>query len=460
MKIRYWIIAALVLGVAVIAYYYFGEQTTTTSNTLLKTTVRQGSFEVAVTASGELRAKRSEKIYGPQGMRTAGVFNTTITQIVPEGTRVKEGDYVATLDRTELSNKMQALQTDIEKSESQLLQARLDTAIEMRGLRDQLINQTFMIEEKELEVEQNIYEPPAVQRQTQIELERLQRDYEQSKENYTLKTAQAQARIQEIRATLTQHKNSMQRLNDLSDQFMVRAPKAGMVIYEREWGGKKGPGSRIMAWNPVVAQLPDLSDMTSLTYVNEVDVSKVKRDQEVRIRVDAFPEKAYTGRISSIANIGEQRPNFDAKVFEVSIQVMESDTTLRPSMTTSNEIVTNTFEDVLFIPLESLHSNDSLTYVYRYDKNRLVQQEVITGASNEQDIIIEHGLSVDEEVLLSIPPKSETLPLVRLSEEVRMAYQRKKEEEAEKRKQDALQKQQQMEAMRKQFSPAMIKRTN
>ena len=80
-----------------------------------------------------------------------------------------------------------------------------------------------------------------------------------------------------------------------------------MVIYKREWGGdKRKVGSEISPFDPVVATLPDLSSMISKTYVNEIDVSKVKVGQRVRLTVDAFPEKSYSGVVTSVANIGEQ----------------------------------------------------------------------------------------------------------------------------------------------------------
>jgi HlyD family secretion protein len=74
-------------------------------------------------------------------------------------------------------------------------------------------------------------------------------------------------------------------------------PKSGMVIYHREWNGsRRTVGSSISPWDLTVATLPDLSSMMSRTYVNEIDVSKVKAGQDVRIGVDAFPERQYTGR--------------------------------------------------------------------------------------------------------------------------------------------------------------------
>ncbi len=69
-----------------------------------------------------------------------------------------------------------------------------------------------------------------------------------------------------------------------------------MVIYRRGWDGQKqGVGTEISVWDPIVAELPNLKEMKSKTYVNEIDISKVKVKQEVRIGVDAFPDKKFTG---------------------------------------------------------------------------------------------------------------------------------------------------------------------
>ena len=149
-----------------------------------------------------------------------------------------------------------------------------------------------------------------------------------------------------------------------------------MVIYKRDRiGAKRKVGSSISPWDNVVATLPDMSSMISKTYVNEIDVSKVKTGQKVEIMVDAFPERNYTGTVISVANIGEQLPNADAKVFEVLIKVDGSDPILRPSMTTGNKIITKTINDVIYIPLECVQAGaDSIPFVYteEQEQNRLL----------------------------------------------------------------------------------------
>ena len=197
--------------------------------------------------------------------------------------------------------------------------------------------------------------------------------------------------------------------------FTILAPADGMVIYAREWNGqKKVVGSTVNSWDPVVATLPDLREMESITYISELDIQKLAVGQTVKLKLDADPNKALTGKVSSVANIGEQRPNSDSKVFEVRITVDRSDTTLRPAMTTGNEILVAQRDSVLSVPLECVHTENGLTFVYRKDGGSVVKQEVALGLQNENATIVLRGIAESDELLLATPPEPGKLSVVRL----------------------------------------------
>lgn len=400
-----------------------------------KVSVSKGPFEVVVTITGELQAKNKEDITAPTELRQSRSIRFSdikIQDLVPEGTVVDSGQYVATLDRSALSNRLKEIEDELEKSQQQYLKTQLDTTLQLRSLRDELINLKFELEERQIVVDQSKFEPPATQRQAQINLDRADRNYQQATHNYKLKKEQAEASMREVAINLARQERERQEMLDVLNKFVIHAPKPGMVIYHREWSGQKRKvGSSVSPWDLTVATLPDLSVMISKTYVNEIDVSKLKVNQAVRIGVDAFPEKNYTGIVTEVANIGEQLPNTDAKVFEVTIKVNEYDPILRPSMTTSNQIVTQSFEDVLFVPLEAIHAEDSLSFVYT---SKMRKQVVMTGEQNENFIIVEKGLNIDDEVYLSVPENSDryTLAGEDLIPEIkqREADRKRKEEEA------------------------------
>jgi multidrug efflux pump subunit AcrA (membrane-fusion protein) len=146
-----------------------------------------------------------------------------------------------------------------------------------------------------------------------------------------------------------------------------------------------------------------------------VDINAVKIDQRVEIGLDAFPEKKLIGKVIEVANVGEQKPNSDSKVFQLLIEIHESDTTLRPGMTTSNTIISGELEDVLFVPVESLHSQgDSISFVYKKEGLSIEKQEVFLGKSNSDEVVILEGLEENDIVYLSDPDGLEDKKIMQL----------------------------------------------
>jgi hypothetical protein len=444
-KIQIYVAIAIVVAILIIWLLASSGD----SNREQTTRVQRGAFEIVVTTTGELEAESMERIEGPEGMRDRNVRmgDVKILDLVPEGTVVEEGQYVATLDRSAGDTRLKDVKDELEKLEAQYERTLLDTSLNLRSIRNNLINLKFDLEEKQIAVEQSIYEPPATQRQAQNNLERAQRAYEQEVNNYTLKEEQAIAQVKDVQINLYRQRRELEELLKVLEQFIIKAPNSGMVIYFREWSGEKRKvGSTISRWDLTVATLPDLSLMQSKTYVNEIDISKVKKAQKVRIGVDAFPDKNYTGVVTSVANIGEQLKNTEAKVFEVMVRINESDPILRPAMTTSNQIITATYADTLFMPMEALFGSDTLIYVYRTNG---VRQIVVPGEVNENYVIITAGLKEGDEVYLSQPKGGEQFKLIGtelipiLKERVRQ-----KEEEESTRKKEAAEQQEHRKNMR------------
>lgn len=422
--------------IAVIVYSTAGDD----SKVEITTTAERGDFNVVVSTTGELQALNSTEIRGPENLREARVHNVKIVDLVPEGTVVKAGDYVASLDRTEATDRLQSLEDEIEQSEASLRQTILDTTMTLRDYRNTIKDLEYSLEEKQIILDQSQYEPPATIRQAEMNLDKAKRAYDQAVDNYALRKEQAEAQIVKAQINLRRDVQRKADLVGVLEQFEIYAPQPGMVIYKKEWGGaKRKVGSNVSAWDPVVATLPDLNKMISKTYVNEIDISKVAPGQSVMVGVDAFPDQEYTGRVIDVANVGEQLSSSDAKVFEVVVQLNETDTTLRPAMTTVNKILTGTFEDVLFVPLEAVHSTDSMSYVLKKDKK--IRQIVDLGSSNENFIIVTEGLEAGDELYLTIPEGSEDWTyegwdIYEKVKERRIEEEKRKKEEAEQRRQE------------------------
>ncbi|MFP4489407.1 MAG: hypothetical protein ACLFN1_08900, partial [Bacteroidales bacterium] len=102
------IISGIVVAVAIIGLIIFNRLTKKDETGQLFAEAEKGKFEILVSTTGELQAENSTDIEGPEGLggRRMRFRNITIQDLVPEGTVVQEGDYVATLDRSEADNNL------------------------------------------------------------------------------------------------------------------------------------------------------------------------------------------------------------------------------------------------------------------------------------------------------------------------------------------------------------------
>jgi RND family efflux transporter MFP subunit len=396
-------------------FAFGGADASDSSTASIAAKVKSGEFRVVVTTTGELRARKAVQIQGPPNMQAAQIWQTRISSLVAEGTVVKEGDIVAELDRSGIAAKHQEVSLALQKADAQYTQAQLDSALHLAPAREEIRTLELALEEKRIARDQSKYEAPSIRRQADIEHEKAERAFAQAKVNYVTKRQQAIAKMREVGSELERQRSQLAVISSAMAGFTIRAPAPGMVIYDKEWNGKKKVvGSQISAWDPTVATLPDLTQMESVTYVNEIDVRKIAVGQTADIALDSDPSKRLAGKVEAVANVGEQRPNADAKVFEVKITIATVDTTLRPGMTTSNQILTASMADKLYVPLEAVSSEDSVTVVFKRDGGDVVKQEIETGAMNENEIVIVRGLEAGDEVLLTPPENRASLSLERL----------------------------------------------
>ncbi|MFW5755092.1 MAG: efflux RND transporter periplasmic adaptor subunit [Tangfeifania sp.] len=395
--------------------------------------VERGPFEVLVLSSGQLEAQNSENISVPSNLRDRDIriYEIKITDLVEEGTVVDSGDYVATLDQKAVEEVLNTAREELEQAENDFQDAKMDSNLTLSNYRDLIINAREEVESQQIVLEESKYESPSVIRKAEMDLDRAKRKLKQEIQGYELKERQAISKVERAKIEVRQKRNRVGKLEVVYNSLEISAPKSGMVIYGKDRMREKiKVGSTVSPYMPTIATLPDLSSMLSITYVNEIDISRVKKGQKVKIGVDAIPEKSLKGEVVSVANIGQPMPKSDAKVFEVKIRVFGDVSGLKPSMTTSNIIETSTIQDTIFIPSEAVFENDSLQYVY-LDEGDIIKQVVDVGDQNENYVLIRKGLNEGNTILLNKPENAEALAFegMDIYEEIKARRIREAEEE-------------------------------
>jgi multidrug efflux pump subunit AcrA (membrane-fusion protein) len=137
--------------------------------------------------------------------------------------------------------------------------------------------------------------------------------------------------------------------------------------------------------------------------VNEVDAGKIRDGQDVAIDVDAYPNVEYHGTITHIAPAARNADG--VKIFDIEIDVTDSDRRLRPGMTANIEIRGDHRERVLTVPVEAVFRKQGrqVAYVFDGSEGEPVEREVGTGVSNIDVVEIVSGLKEGDEVALYDP---------------------------------------------------------
>jgi HlyD family secretion protein len=404
---RAYIISGAIIVFLSIIYFSFSKKT---DDGVITCKVAKGIIEVKVQTTGQLEAEKSEDIKAPSGLssRNVGIYEIKITDLIEEGSIVDSGQFVANLDHKVLEELITKALEEVRLATVAVQDAKMDSSLTLSNIRDQLINSASDVEERKIVVNESAFESPSVIRKAEMDLEKVKRKFEQDKKGFKLKERQAKAKVDRVVMELDQKNKKVEELTKLTDELTIKAPKHGMVIYSKDRVGNKVQiGSSVATYfGASIATLPDMTKMISKTYVNEIDISKIKKGQKVTLSIDAFPEKVLNGEVFTVANMGQPMPKSDAKVFEVKIRVFGFDPQIKPAMTTSNTILTGVFKNQLFIPTEAVYANDSVKYVYLRKKG-IVRQIVDLGGENENYIIVNKGLSEGDELVFNEPEKPE-----------------------------------------------------
>ncbi|MCG8579481.1 MAG: efflux RND transporter periplasmic adaptor subunit [Bacteroidales bacterium] len=381
-------------------------------------TVEKGLFETHVEVTGELKAEKAVDITVPEVSFNdeVDIWAMKIMSLVEEGKIVKKGDEVATLEPNQVEENLSEVGEKLNELYTLVEDAKIDSTLALEAQRETIQKERDRVLDAELKVEQSSFESKAVQRQTVIELEKAQRSLSKSKRDLITKTQKHKTIIARNERKLKRYERKKSLLEQLRSELTVKSPADGMIIYGNGYNGQKVKvGSRVGRWMPLIATLPDLSTLISEMYVKEIDIAKIKIDQNVNITIDAFPKRIFKGQIISIANIGQEIPGEFQNGFKVKVKLENFKEELLPGMTTTNSIITNSINETLYIDKRAVLGNDTINYVIQKNGLSYIRKEVITGLETDEYFQITAGLNQQEKVILQFPDNVDDLKFVRLN---------------------------------------------
>ena len=156
--------------------------------------------------------------------------------------------------------------------------------------------------------------------------------------------------------------------NASSQNARVTSPMSGVVIKRGvELGETVTSGVSSFNAGTVLFTVADLKSLIIRVNLNEVDIAKVHVGQPVRISLDAYPQKVFTGKVSFVAPSAELVEKI--KVFKVEVTLDELGDSFRTGMSANVEILGEKRDKAISIPLEALQKREGKTVAYRLKAN-------------------------------------------------------------------------------------------
>ncbi|HOI54785.1 MAG TPA: efflux RND transporter periplasmic adaptor subunit [Phycisphaerae bacterium] len=197
----------------------------------------------------------------------------------------------------------------------------------------------------------------------------------------------------------------------------VTAPQAGMIVYwtpGNRWSDQRPPEvGGTVRHRQTLMTLPDVSRMEIDVKIHESQIDRVAAGQPATIKIDAFPERTYTGTVTPEIGVmadSQRWFNPDVKVYNVVVGIDQTTEGLKPGMSAQVEIVCNVIRDKLLVPVTGVHVLRGQTAAIVKKGNALEIRRVKVGATNDKDVIIEEGLAEGEMVMLYEPDVMPTIP--------------------------------------------------
>jgi HlyD family secretion protein len=363
--------------------------------------VKRGDFVIDINQSGELDATKSVSVTVPSRM----YGNTRIIDIVPDGTIVKDKDFLIQFDTTDAQKNVTDRQNELAQAEADFASNNASIASNMKQLENSFQVQQYTFEQDKLSYELAKYEAEARRREMELTFKKSELSLAQAKQKIESQKIIDKASVARSELRVTQAKMRLKQAQDGLNELTMRSPKSGLVVLREIWGSqgraKVKVGDTPYAGQELIA-IPDLSEMKVKTKVNEVDISRVSKSQPVTINLDALHGPIFTGKVSNVATLAHREGDSEVKVFDVEVTIEGSDPRLKPGMTAQCKIVTGKIPNVISVPLEAVFEKADTTVVY-IKKHGFEQRPVKLGSKNSDYVIIENGLESGLEVALRDP---------------------------------------------------------
>jgi multidrug resistance efflux pump len=452
-----WAGLVLVGLVSAVAYFVDWGKATGLKVEPILVSVERGEFIAQVLDQGEIQSSSNVEIRCEAQPRNGEL---SVIEVVPEGTRVNEGDFLVRLDSTSFEVELETQKIMVANARTLLIQAEAEHETAKEALKE--YEQGLYVEKRKL-IENAIFDAKGLietanQEQTLAKAvlehsKKLQakgfitsqqleaNEFAVKRTGYTLESAKNSLALAEqqlevletitkvketvllqsnIKAAEVKLRNQQESLNveltkqaEIIDQIKkceIRVPagKSGQVVYAKEssfrgddWRLEEGATVRA---RQVLIRLPSPNKMEVKALINEQSITQIRPGMPATIKVDALNNQMLTGAVTKVNQYAESNGWFGSSVrkYAVLVEILNPPPSLKPGMNAAVAIEVRYEKDAMYLPIQAVYAVQNRHFcLMRKGDEGWETREIEVDGDNTRSVLVKSGLESGEMVVMN-----------------------------------------------------------
>ena len=369
------------------------------------TAVTKGEFIDYMQVRGEVKAVRSIPLTAP-----SSTGELQILELAKNGTNVKKGDVIVRFDPVPVRRTHAEKLSELKQAEEEIGKTEAQYRIQEQQAQTDLDKARYDVQRAELDAVTHEFLPSIEAAQKKVALASAREKRREAERKLKALREITKAEVASKRQKRDKARLDVQQAERQLGALELATPVDGVVSIMPNWRSCCPPpefkaGDR--AWpGQVIADVPDLATMRVTARLEEAERGRMQPGQKVVVRADAIPDRELTGRIGDISTLA--RIDFSnwppQRNFDLVVQLDQTDTRLRPGMSTTVRVAVDRVADAVLIPVRAVFEKDgrSLAYVAR-SRGGWDERVVQIARRGQEQLVVGSGVKPDERVALKDP---------------------------------------------------------
>jgi HlyD family secretion protein len=405
-----WLIAVLLAAAGLAAWYFTrpAARQAAAVTGIRTDVIRTATLQQTMRITGSTSAGNFANIAAPL-LRGPGSRDLTLIDLATPGSWVKAGDVVAQVDATQLRDRIDDVDAQIQTAGSDIRKRMADQTMQLENLRQSIRVAQARLEKARLDFGASEIRTPVDQELLKLSVEEYEASYKSAETDYKLRLASNASDLRLLEIARERHVRNRNNYVHNLERFTIRSPMEGLVVMlslVRSGDMAQVQVGDQMAPNQPFMRIVDPNSMRVDAMINQVESERLRVGQPVVATFDAFPGIRLKGRVDSIGAIatGGRWQNFFVRNVPVKVALLEQDRRVIPDLSAAADVIVREERNVLVAPLSAIYDEDGKTVAYvRNASAGFTPVEVRLGMRNHTHAAVLSGLNEGDEVALQPP---------------------------------------------------------